>query len=191
MSDVSKSGNSELVGRMLQLSSAYVDARAIWIVAKLGIADLLAEGPRSTAALAEVCSADPGALHRVLRLAAANGALEETTPGSFRLTEFGDLLRTGAMRDWVLWCGGPLYDCFGDKALQACASAKPVFEQVHGARIYEYLKDHPEDARHLSGAMTSYSRDAISALSSFDFARRTRPGSSMSAPAQARWPPRW
>jgi precorrin-6B methylase 2 len=168
MGDASDVREGALVERMLQLSTAYIDARAIWVVAKLGIADLLAEGPRSVADLARARSVDPSALHRVLRLAAANGALEETGSGSFRLTALGDLLKTGSMRDWVLWCGGPLHECFRD-ALEACTTGQPVFERVHGAPLYEYLRTHPDDARTLSGAMTTYGRDAVAALTSFDF----------------------
>ena len=82
MENASDTGKGELVERMLQLSTAYIDARAVWVVAKLGIPDLLAEGPRSVADLAGACSADPSALLRVLRLAAANGTLEEAGPGS-------------------------------------------------------------------------------------------------------------
>jgi precorrin-6B methylase 2 len=161
-----------LIERMFQLSTAYIDARAVWIATKLGIADLLAAGPRPVAELAQGAGADPVALHRVLRLVASNGILSETQPGLFALTPLGELLRSDSpvsMRDWVLWTGGPLSDSFRD-ALHSVQTGKPAFEKVHGVPLYEYLKGHPEDAKNLSGAMVAYSREVIGALmTSFDF----------------------
>jgi precorrin-6B methylase 2 len=165
------SGNA-LVERMFQLSSAYMDARALWVTAKLGIADLLAGGPKTVGELAQATSVLADPLHRVLKLVAANGALAESEPGRFSLTPFGELLRTdspSSMRDWVLWTGGPLSDSFRD-ALFSVQTGQPAFEQVHGVKIYDYLRDHPEDARTLNGAMVAYSREMIGALmSSYDF----------------------
>jgi len=149
-----------------------MDARALWITAKLGIADLLGGGPKTVAELAQTTSVLAEPLHRVLRLVAANGALAELEPGTFSLTPFGELLRTdspSSMRDWVLWTGGPLNESFRD-ALYSVQTGQPAFEQVHGVKIYEYLRDHPEDARMLNGAMVAYSREMIGALmSSYDF----------------------
>ncbi len=149
-----------LVERMFQLSTAYIDARSVWIAAKLGIPDLLAGGPRSVLELANAASADPEALHRVLRLVASNGILSECQPGRFELTPLGELLRTdspASMRDWVLWTGGPLHDSFRE-ALFSVKTGKPAFENVHGMRLYEYLKAHADDAKNLSGAMVAYIR---------------------------------
>lgn len=161
-----------LVERMFQLSSAYIDARALWLTAKLGIADLLASGPKTVAELAQATSVVAEPLHRVLRLVAANGALAEQEPGKFSLTPFGELLRSdspSSMRDWVLWTGGPLHECFRD-ALHSVQTGLPAFERVHGMKIYDYLGSHPDDARLLNGAMIAYSREMIGALmSSYDF----------------------
>lgn len=171
MEQTALSGNA-LVERMFQLSSAYIDARALWIAAKLGIADHLAAGPKSVAELAQAASALADPLHRVLKLVAAIGALRELEPGRFALTPFGELLRSdspNSMRDWVLWNGGPLSESFKE-ALHSVQTGEPVFERVHGVKIYEYLRDHPDDARLLSGAMVAYSREMIGALtSSYDF----------------------
>jgi hypothetical protein len=162
--------------RMFQLSSAYLDARAVWIVAKLRIPDLLAGGQRPVAELAQAASVQPEPLQRILRLAAANGVVAEVTPGIFAVTELGELLKSdnpNTMRDWVLWAGGPLHDCFRD-ALHSVETGKPVFERVHGMKLYEYLKSHREDAQNLSGAMAAYGRDVVTLMKSFDFRGSSR-----------------
>ena len=58
--------------------------RALGIVAELGIADQLAEGPRPVAELAREAGADPDTLHRLLRALASDGVFaEEASPASF------------------------------------------------------------------------------------------------------------
>lgn len=173
MAETSLSSNA-LVERMFELSSAYIDARVLWIAANLGIADLLAAGPKTVTELARATAVLAEPLQRVLKLVAANGALAELEPGRFALTPFGELLRSdspSSMRDWVLWAGGPLSESFRD-ALYSVQTGKPAFEEVHGVKLYEYLRDHPEDARTLNGAMLAYSREMIGALSSsYDFSQ--------------------
>jgi len=80
-------------------------SRAVYLAAELGIADLLAAGPRTAAALARTTEADQAALYRVLRLLAALGVLTEPEPGSFGLTVLGDRLRSDApasVRYWAM-----------------------------------------------------------------------------------------
>jgi hypothetical protein len=80
-------------------------SRAIYVAAKLGIADLLANGPRSSGDLAELTKAHAPSLHRVLRLLGALEVLREQPPGYFALTPLGERLRTdvpGSLRYWAM-----------------------------------------------------------------------------------------
>lgn len=80
-------------------------SRAVYLAAELGLADLLAAGPRTAAALARATQADEAALYRVLRLLAALGVLTEPEPRSFGLTVLGDRLRSdvpASMRNWAM-----------------------------------------------------------------------------------------
>jgi multifunctional cyclase/dehydratase/O-methyltransferase len=67
-------------------------SRAVYVVAALGIADLLADGPLTAAQLARG-QAHEGSLYRVLRLLAALGVLAEHDHRSFSLTILGEPLR--------------------------------------------------------------------------------------------------
>jgi len=68
---------------LLQIIMGDVIARAVYVAAKLGIADLLKDGPRTTGELAIAAGVDPSALYRVLRAAAGVGVFSEaTTSGS-------------------------------------------------------------------------------------------------------------
>lgn len=164
--DDSAATPSALIEKMFHLSSAYIDARALWLVAKLGIPDLLVGGPRSVGDLASQVEVSPAALQRILRVVAANGVLSEPMPGEFALTPLGETLTTSSelsMRDWVIWCGGPLFSSFRD-AMHSLETGQPAFERVHGSGLYEYLRDHPDDARALGGAMVAYGREVITTL---------------------------
>ena len=52
---------------LFQMATAYWVSQAIYVAAKLGIADLLADGPQSYAALAIATRSDPSSLFRLLR----------------------------------------------------------------------------------------------------------------------------
>ncbi|MGK5496589.1 methyltransferase [Streptomyces sp. URMC 125] len=65
------------------------------IATELGVADTLADGPRTAEAIAEVVGADPGALFRLLRALVSIGVLAEEGDRAFRLTPTGHRLRSG------------------------------------------------------------------------------------------------
>ncbi len=80
-------------------------AQAVGVTALLGVADQLGDGPRSSDELAQAVGADPQALYRVLRLLASIGVFEEVSPGSFGLTPLGETLRSdapGSVRNFAI-----------------------------------------------------------------------------------------
>ena len=66
----------------------------IHVAAKLGLADLLAVGPRSVEQLAAAAGAEAQALHRLLRALASLGIFAEDPAGEFVLTPQAELLRS-------------------------------------------------------------------------------------------------
>ena len=53
--------------QMARLMDGYLVTQMLHVAAALGVADALAERPQTSAELARVVGAEPGALHRVLR----------------------------------------------------------------------------------------------------------------------------
>src|SRR3954451_68789 len=94
--------------QLMQLTSGCLVAPAIYIVAKLGIPDVLKDGPKTAAELAGATGADPDALYRVLRATASVGVLEEGSGKVFANSPISDTLRedwpssTKAMTLWML-----------------------------------------------------------------------------------------
>lgn len=164
----------ELIEQVLHLSMGYADARALWVVAELGIADLIGDGERSVEELASSANVLAEPLYRVLRLAASCGVVRETDPRRFALAALGRLLRSDdpdSMRDWVRMTGGPIHDSFRD-VLDSVRTGAPVFEQVLGAPLYQYMGKHPAHAATFNAAMVTYSSHAARALvETYDFSR--------------------
>src|SRR3954453_24168798 len=93
---------------LLRMSEGFGATRAVQLAAELGVADLLADGPRTCEDLARATATDTGALYRLLRALAEVGVCTEVQPGRFGLTEVGDHLRTDnprSLRSWVRFQG--------------------------------------------------------------------------------------
>src|SRR6188472_1327618 len=73
-----------------RLVNSYQLSQAIHVAAVLGIADPLADGPRSSDDLAEATGTNPRALYRLLRAHSAFGLFHEDDERRFSLTELGD-----------------------------------------------------------------------------------------------------
>ena len=70
---------------VLSLATAYQASRALYVVAKLGLPDLLADGPRSVDDLAAAAGTHAPSLRRLLRALAAFGVFAEGEDGHFAL----------------------------------------------------------------------------------------------------------
>jgi hypothetical protein len=122
-----------LVGNQVQ--------QAIHVAARLGLPDLLRDGPRPSAELARAAGADPGALRRLLRALASFGVFAEDGDGRFGLTPLASLLRDGvpdSMRAFALWSGGVSYQAFGGLEYSV-RTGSPAFEHIYGEDFYAYL----------------------------------------------------
>jgi hypothetical protein len=80
---------------LYQMAVGHYLSRALALVAKLNIADLLADGPRHYGDLAKATETHAQSLNRLMRLMASVGVFEEQNNGNFALTPLGEPLRTG------------------------------------------------------------------------------------------------
>jgi hypothetical protein len=71
---------------MLHMVAGCWVSQAIHVVAKLGIADLLKDGPKSPDAFAEATNTQTDALYRLLRALASLEVFAEDEDGRFRLS---------------------------------------------------------------------------------------------------------
>ena len=88
----------ESLERLLTLVRSYRLSQAVYVATRLGIPDLLANGPRETHELARMTASHAPSLHRVLLALAGAVVLEQAGPRRFALTAMGAGLRALAAR---------------------------------------------------------------------------------------------
>jgi hypothetical protein len=134
--------------------------QGLYAAAKLGVADVLQDGPRSTADLAGGLEVNEAALYRVLRALASVGVFEETAPRTFANTSLSSFLRTGvpgSIRSFLIMRGSEfLFAPFGE-ILYSIQTGQPARTKLSGMDGWEYLRQHPEMARIFDNAMTDLS----------------------------------
>jgi hypothetical protein len=160
--------------RLRQLIMGFRVTQLIYVAAKLGIADHLAQGPRTTDDLASVVGADAGALYRLLRALASLGVFAQTADGRFEMTTTAELLRRdrpGSLRSTALLYGDELlWRAYGRLSL-AIETGHSAFEQVYGEPFYDYLSQHPNSASLFHEAMTGFSElEAAAIMAAYDLA---------------------
>ncbi|GAB4238943.1 MAG: methyltransferase [Elainellaceae cyanobacterium] len=144
---------------MLQMASGYWVSQALYVAAKLGIADHLAAEPQSSDELARLTNTHPDTLYRLLRaLASVNVFAEiENQPRHFQLTPLAECLRSDSpvsMRSFVLMLGEEHYAAWGE-LLYSVQTSNSAFEKRFGAQVFDYFAQHPESAKVFNAAMTS------------------------------------
>jgi hypothetical protein len=152
-----------------------IAAQAIYAAAKLGIADLLASGPKTIAELALDSGAHPPALERLLRALVTIEVFAPTTDGRFRNTPLSETLRSDhpqSQRDGALFLPAPfLWRPLGE-LYESVRTGEPAFQRIFGQHFFEYLGTHPADAAIFNAAMTQgISWTTPELLAAYDFSR--------------------
>lgn len=161
---------------LLQKLSGYGNTQLIYVVAHLGIADLLVNGPQSSAALAAELGLAYGPLQRLLRGCVGNGLLSEVEGGCFAATPLLQLLesaRPDSLRDYAILTGELWYPAWGS-LLAALQTGELPFVRVFGTDYYSYLTEKPAVGRRFHGFMQARTVQTIQALTTFfDFSAFT------------------
>lgn len=142
---------------VLQVLSGFWGARAVYIAAKLGLADLVQDGPKTAAELAVLTGTHAPSLYRVLRALASIGWFEEDAAGRFGPTAVTIALQTGrpgSLRHLAMTeLGEEHYPAWGD-LLQSVRTGELAFNHVFGMPNWEFWAAHPENAHIFNQAMS-------------------------------------
>jgi hypothetical protein len=148
-------------------------AQAIYAAAKLGIADLLRDGPQPCAGLAQATRSDTRSLYRVLRALASQGVFAEEGERDFRLTPLAECLRSdvpGSLRAFAIMMGEQWVWRSWGEILHSVRTGQPAFEHVFGQPLFDYYATHPEAGRVSSEGLTSRSAPENGAVvAAYDF----------------------
>jgi hypothetical protein len=159
----------EQMDRML---TGYRLSQALYVAARLGLPDLLTDGPRTADDLAALTQSHRRSLYRLLRALASVGVFAEDEQRRFALTPLAKCLRSdapGAKRAMALMVGELLYPTWGE-LLYSVQTGKSAFEKIHGQPVFEHLARHPEQARLFDEAMVGvHGRETAAMLDACDF----------------------
>src|SRR5437870_671179 len=146
---------------MVDFTIGHWIARMTYVAAKLKLADLLKDGPRTVEQLATAASVQAPALYRMLRALASVGVFAETKGRRFKLTPLAATLQTGApgsMRAFALMINEKYTWQGWEEILYGLQTGEIPFRKAHGVAAFEYLEKHPEDLAVFGESMTSLSR---------------------------------
>jgi hypothetical protein len=137
--------------------------QSVYSLAKLGVADELADGPLTVDELASRTGSHAQSLHRVLRATAVVNIFTQLPDGRYALTPQAEYLRAdtpGTLRPFAMFIGDEaLWRPYGD-IVQTVRTGAPAFDRVHGMTVYEYLGRHPGLAAIFDDAMTALSEES-------------------------------
>jgi ubiquinone/menaquinone biosynthesis C-methylase UbiE len=157
---------------MMDLISGHRVTAVIYVAAKLGLADLLAGGPRTAADLARLTDTHERSLLRLMRALCTLGIFSEARDSKFSLTELGTYLTAGSehsLKAWALIEGDMLRTAW-DQLIESIRTGKTGAELAGGSqeRFEEMAKTN--QAALFNEAMVSLTRVQIPALlAAYDF----------------------
>jgi hypothetical protein len=155
-----------------QLISGYWHSQCVYVAAKLGIADLLANGPQSVDDLAQKTGTHRPSLFRLLRALASLGVFAEETGQRFRLTPAAEPLRRdvpGSQWAMAVMMGEEHFRAWGE-LLYSVRTGKIGFDKVFGRPVFEFLSQNPEQAAIFDKAMVGvHGRETSAMLDVYDF----------------------
>ena len=129
---------------MLGLLSGYWYSQCLYVMAELGIADLLSSGPKKAAELAAETRCDSDSLYRFLRGVASAGLLSESEHRRFALTPLSEILRSDhphSVRSLALLGGHPSHWQAWGNLLDSVRSGRAAWNTTHQKSFFESLGD--------------------------------------------------
>lgn len=165
---MSSNDDTAAARQLLDLINGSWIAQACYVTARLGIADLLAAGPRTADDLAAVTATDAPALRRLLSALGSVDICRQCDDGSFEMTRLGQLLRADvpcSMRAWTLQWGGEAWQVWAN-LLHSIKTGQSARALITGNEGFEHLERDPEAAKIFNQAMVDLTR-----LAAFDIAR--------------------
>ncbi|HUK00664.1 MAG TPA: methyltransferase [Steroidobacteraceae bacterium] len=157
---------------LLRLINSSWIAQACYVTARLEIADLLAQGPRSAAELAASTRTHAPSLRRLLQALASIDLCRERDDGRFELTALGSLLRKDSpcsMRAWALKWGGDDWLVWAN-LLHSIRTGESARTLITGTPGFAHLDRDPQAAAIFNQAMADLTRlTAVAVAQAYDF----------------------
>lgn len=144
---------------MLSLITGFHVARALYIAARLQLADLVSGGTSACKDLAALTGTDASSLYRVVRVLVSAGVFEMDEHERVSLNPLAETLLSdapGSMRGWAIsQIGDDPYKAW-DELMYSVRTGGVAFEHVFGCDSWTYRAQHPESAKDFDEGMASF-----------------------------------
>jgi hypothetical protein len=146
---------------LTQIAFGAMMTQALYVAAKLGIADLLKDAPCAVSELARITDTHERSLYRVLRSLAGAGIFQETESKVFANTPLSDAIRADApnsMRNGTIFMGEAWHYNVWGNMMHSVRTGETAWKKTHGgAEVFDYFNEFPERGEIFNGAMTDMS----------------------------------
>jgi O-methyltransferase domain/Dimerisation domain len=162
---------------IVRLAFGTMAAQTVRAAVRLRVVELIGDGRRQAADVADDAGADPQAMTRLLRALSGLGLLTEHTPDSFSVTPAGALLdphRPDSLNSFVRMFTEPAVARAWEHLDGSIRTGDVAFDAVFGTDFFSYLSRHPVLSAAFNTAMSQAVGEAAAALPhAFDFGRFT------------------
>ncbi|MBS1530800.1 MAG: methyltransferase [Bacteroidetes bacterium] len=160
--------------QMLNMITGFWTASCIYNAARLNIADLLEDGPKSVERLAKETGTHAPSLYRLLRALAGAGVFTQNEKGEFANTTLSLTLLEdvpGSMKAMAKAQLGDHYKAWGNLKY-SLKTGDIAFDHAEGMTIWEYYEKHPDDGLNFMKAMTGLTGAVIAeVVPAYDFSQ--------------------
>jgi O-methyltransferase domain/Dimerisation domain len=159
---------------LMQMITGTWVSQAIYVAAKLKIADLLKDGAKTSKELATLTNVDANSLYRILRALSSIGLFSEGDNRCFELTPMAEYLRSDipeSLNAIAIMMGGEPWHWqpWGD-ILYSVKTGKSAFDHIFQMPVFSYLDQNPEAAAIFDACMTSFTtKDSVEIAANYDF----------------------
>ena len=159
---------------IMQMMNGAIVSRCVTLVAELGVADLLQNGPKDIASLATATDTDPDALYRVLRLLAGMGIFVEFPRQQFQQSPLSEVLCSdapGSVRPSARWSGTDLrWHCISNLEYSVRTRQPVATKDQPDTSVFDVIAQDAHTQATFNEAMTQFSMEAGAAIvEAYDF----------------------
>jgi hypothetical protein len=144
---------------MLNLINGFHVARVLYVAAKLHIADLVKDGPRTCQDLAAQTGVDAPSLYRVMRVLVSAGVFKMDEQARVSLNPLAETLlddAPGSLRGWAVSQLGDDTCKAWNALLHSVRTGGIAFEHVMGCDTWTYRAANPASAKDFDEGMSSF-----------------------------------
>jgi len=141
---------------MFERITGVASGQVLCELARLGVPDLLADGPLTAAQLADKTKTDAGSMLRAMRGAVAMGVFDRRSDGRYENNRLSNALRSGdleSVRSFATYFGSKSNVLAWADIAETMRTGKNAFERVHKKSVWDWFDEHPDERETFAHAM--------------------------------------